>query len=114
MLKQLKNPSLNDQLVALMGAFGEDLKVRNSVALLAFVLANAFILQVFSGQQAMKLLLHSERVYTDLLLALEMPDEEYRMNYILREWVDHPVGMEFRCFVFNVRKFQVLKGYFLT
>lgn len=75
------------------------------------------VLKIRSGAEGMQLLLDSERVYVDLLSAQgavkanELPDSgdpvDFRMNYIVREWVDIPIGLEFRGFVFNVRLRQI-------
>lgn len=92
--------TLNDKLICLFEVFGSFLKIK-------------------SGEEALRLLEESERVYMDLLLLLDAiegakvkrdvsderePDLTFNMNYILRTWSDIPVGMEFRGFIFNVRK----------
>eukprot|EP01122_Echinamoeba_exundans_P009391 TRINITY_DN3311_c0_g1_i4.p1 TRINITY_DN3311_c0_g1~~TRINITY_DN3311_c0_g1_i4.p1 ORF type:complete len:637 (+),score=82.28 TRINITY_DN3311_c0_g1_i4:307-2217(+) len=67
------------------------------------------VMKVRSGDDAIKLILDSERVYMDLMLLLDAIDGsagsetpvKFQMNYILREWVDIPVGLEFRGFVFK-------------
>jgi len=83
----------NDKVVCLMEGFGKDLKVNSASA-------------------ALGLLKSSERVYVDILDAItayksacqtEGKDKAvFRMKYIVREWVDIPVGMEFRGFVNKV------------
>jgi hypothetical protein len=46
------------------------------------------------------MLLHSQRVYQDLTLALEHP-LEFQEHIIIRKWVNVDCSMEFRCFVSN-------------
>eukprot|EP01102_Stenamoeba_stenopodia_P017226 TRINITY_DN6141_c0_g2_i5.p1 TRINITY_DN6141_c0_g2~~TRINITY_DN6141_c0_g2_i5.p1 ORF type:complete len:294 (-),score=82.73 TRINITY_DN6141_c0_g2_i5:638-1519(-) len=84
----------NDKVKCLMEAFGQDLKVS-------------------SAKAALMLLRASERVFVDLNTAVSSYKAEcaaegtekavFRMKYIVREWVDIPVGMEFRGFVNKVR-----------
>ena len=55
-------------------------------------------------EQIINLLLTSERVYTDLLLALDCDvlitdDKNWKTSIILREWIDYQ--MEFRIFIFK-------------
>lgn len=66
----------------------------------AFCISIHNALKITSGNDAMDLILNSERVFTDLLLATEFPDL-YSAKIIIREWVTIPYELEFRCFVFE-------------
>lgn len=73
--------SHNREFCALMKVGTESLKVRNA-------------------KQALDLLLNSERVFIDLMLALDFP-KVYSMKLIIREWEHLDYHMEFRGFVHN-------------
>lgn len=80
----MTNHSPNDIMVAFSGAVSSALRVSN-------------------GREAMCLLLSSERVFSDLHLALdcaEHPDDRWGTYLIVREWDDQlRHDWEFRCFV---------------
>ena len=56
------------------------------------------LLKAYSADDALALFLRSERIYQDMLLALERP-ERWAENFAVRRWVDIEVSMEFRGFV---------------
>jgi hypothetical protein len=57
-------------------------------------------LKVDNAQQAIEMLVKSERIYQDMLLAVEVKDR-FKESLIIREFVDIDVDMEFRGFVFD-------------
>lgn len=77
-----ENPSVNDKLNLLSTTVGESLKVT-------------------TGEEAVKLLISSDRVGEDLEYALENGDEEFTkvIHLVVREWVNVPQWAEFRGFV---------------
>ena len=79
-----ENPSVNDKLNLLSTVVGESLKVT-------------------TGEEAVKLLISSDRVGEDLEYALEKGDEEFTksIHLVVREWVHVPQWAEFRGFVFG-------------
>ncbi len=78
------SPSLNDKLIFLAEEVILGLKVTN-------------------GEEAIRLLVSSDRVGEDLEYALEPGDEGFalRVSLLVREWVDIPSWAEFRGFVWN-------------
>jgi len=78
--------------------------------LIALIKASTLALRIFSGAEAMELIIKSERSNEDLLLALEFPDT-WDMKAIIRKWVTIPPAMEFRGFVCG-KKFTALSQYF--
>lgn len=79
-----ENPSVNDKLNLLSTIVGESLKVT-------------------TGEEAVRLLISSDRVGEDLEYALEKGDEEFMkvIHLVVREWVDVPQWAEFRGFVYG-------------
>ena len=77
-----EKPSVNDKLNLLSTVVGESLKVT-------------------TGEEAVKLLISSDRVGEDLEYALEKGDEEFItfIHLVVREWVSVPQWAEFRGFV---------------
>ena len=72
--------------------------------LIALVKASIQGLKIHTGKEAIELLTDSERVYDDLLTALEhlvKHPKEFTQKIIIREWIDIPIDMEFRGFVYN-------------
>jgi hypothetical protein len=67
-------------------------------------------LKMNSARQVLDCFLISERIYQDMLLALELPVVKFRENFIIREFVTIEVDMEFRGFVFN-SKLNALSQY---
>ena len=70
--------------------------------LIALVKASIQGLKIQTGKEAIELLTDSERVYDDLLTALEhlvKYPKEFTQKIIIREWIDIPIDMEFRGFV---------------
>lgn len=57
-------------------------------------------LRIKNAEQVIEMFIKSERIYQDMLLALDHP-EKFNENFVIREFVDIDVDMEFRGFVFN-------------
>jgi len=79
----------------------------------AFCRSSLRSLMVKSGKEAVSLLLSSQRVYDDLLLALHRVREkgvEWEMEVIIREWSDIDPATEVRVFVVD-RKIVALSQY---
>lgn len=79
-----ENPSVNDKLNLLSTIVGESLKV-------------------MTGEEAVRMLISSDRVGEDLEYALEKGDEEFMkvIHLVVREWVNVPQWAEFRGFVYG-------------
>lgn len=75
-LNTLRSPTLNDEMLALFHAMGR-------------------ALQVLSGEEALNILTHSERVFVDLLLALDFP-KLWSVHAAIRKWTNIPIEAEFR------------------
>lgn len=73
--------------------------IDTNMKLQALFNAVARFMQVETPEDAMGLLLDSERIYTDLLRALEQDHSLWNMNLIVREYMAFDVSMEFRGFV---------------
>jgi hypothetical protein len=71
--------------------------------LLAFTIAGGRSLRVTSTEEAMDLLLYSNRVDHDIgMRKLFLGEENFTMNLVLRRWEDISFQYEFRClFLFN-------------
>jgi hypothetical protein len=68
---------------------------------LEFISSLTQAMKVTNGNEALDLLLNSERVFNDLKRAIEFP-EFFDVKLILREWNDSIVYQkEFRCFVYQ-------------
>ena len=68
--------------------------------LIAIVKSSILGLKVISGKEAMELLLDSQRVYDDLITALQFSKKKgFTQKIFIREWIDIPIDMEFRGFV---------------
>ena len=55
-------------------------------------------LQVTSGEEALEMVIHSERVFVDLLLALDFT-QAWSVHAAVRKWTAMPIEAEFRCTV---------------
>ena len=74
------------------------------------LLKAAFVsLKVKNSEEVIEMFIKSERIYQDMLLALSNT-ERFRENFVIREFVDIEVDMEFRGFVFN-EKLNALSQY---
>jgi len=91
-LKQLLNEEIND-------FKQKGVAIDSNVKLQALFNASARLMEVSSAEQAMNLLLSSERIYTDLCHAIDQPEEYWDMKIIIREFVKLDVSYEFRGFV---------------
>lgn len=70
--------------------------------LLAIVKSSILGLKVVSGKEAMELLLSGKRVYEDIISALEFSKTvKFEQKIFIREWIDIPIEMEFRGFVYK-------------
>lgn len=76
-LGSVAEPTLHDEALALFHAMGS-------------------ALQVFTGEEAMQMLTHSERVFVDLLLALDFT-QAWSVHAAVRKWTPLPIEAEFRC-----------------
>ena len=73
--------------------------------MLALLKAAVDMLKCASAAEAMQLMCCSERIYQDMLLAKELaPVHGWAQNFLVREWVDIPVEMEFRCARLNEKE----------
>jgi hypothetical protein len=78
----------------------------------AFFEAQMEGMKIDSAEEAMELLTHSERVYEDLNISLEMQSSlGWKQSVAIRTWIDHDLIYEFRGFVFQ-RKLTALSQYF--
>lgn len=59
-----------------------------------------YAMRVHSASQVLDMVMRSERIYQDMLLALQFK-ERFRENFVVRSFVDMDVDMEFRGFVFG-------------
>lgn len=64
----------------------------------ALLQAGLDVLKVEDAQSGADLLLRSERIYQDMLMAIKYPDV-FEESIVAREWVDLDTGLEFRGFV---------------
>jgi len=78
--------------------------------LIAYMTASGKSLKVLSGNEAINLLTTSERIFEDMELALETPNK-FQNGLIIREWIDIPLELEFRGFVYG-RKLTAVSQYF--
>ena len=72
----------NEQIICLLKAAFQCLKIKNA-------------------KTAIDMLIQSERIYQDMLLAIEMPSTKFKENLVIRKFYDIDIDMEFRGFVFN-------------
>lgn len=70
----------------------------DNAKLVAMLEAGLELLKARTAADALELFMHSERIYQDMLLATDRPDR-WEESFVVREWVDIDVGMEFRGFV---------------
>lgn len=63
---------------------------------LALFHAMGSALQVFSGEEAVQMMTHSERAFVDLLLALDF-QQAWSVHAAVRKWTPMPIEAEFRC-----------------
>eukprot|EP00005_Dracoamoeba_jomungandri_P004086 CAMPEP_0174251732 /NCGR_PEP_ID=MMETSP0439-20130205/1466_1 /TAXON_ID=0 /ORGANISM="Stereomyxa ramosa, Strain Chinc5" /LENGTH=321 /DNA_ID=CAMNT_0015332129 /DNA_START=15 /DNA_END=976 /DNA_ORIENTATION=- len=105
-LNHSKTNELFEQELDLLGDKREDENSR----LIALIKSSINSLKVFSGKEALDLIIASERSYEDLVLALDFP-ESWDMKVIIREWVSIDPSMEFRGFVCD-KKLTALSQYF--
>ena len=72
------------------------------------------MMKVQSGNDALELLIKSNRVFQDLNKSISFGEDYYQSKLILRQWIDEVVDhpeMEFRCFV-HKRKMTAVTQYF--
>jgi len=68
-------------------------------------------MHVYSGKEALELLLSSDRIYEDLTNELE--NKEFHQDIIIREWMEIPVEHEYRGFVYQ-KKLNAISQYYHT
>ncbi|KAH3767205.1 cell division cycle protein 123-like [Pelomyxa schiedti] len=66
---------------------------------IAVVTATRLAMKITNAEQAMQLLVNSERVYGDLMRALDHPKLVSQFSIIVREWVPMMPHQEFRAFI---------------
>lgn len=59
-------------------------------------------LKVSNAEEAIEMIIKSERIYQDMLLAIDNPDR-FKENFIIRKFYNIDVDMEFRGFVYGMR-----------
>jgi len=84
---------------ALMEALKESDETPNGDTI-AFVTATRTAAKVSSGEEALNLLLLSQRIKSDLYMAIEFPDA-FNLQVLVREWIPMRPDYEFRAFVFG-------------
>eukprot|EP00007_Cunea_sp_BSH-02190019_P001082 CAMPEP_0174235266 /NCGR_PEP_ID=MMETSP0417-20130205/4772_1 /TAXON_ID=242541 /ORGANISM="Mayorella sp, Strain BSH-02190019" /LENGTH=348 /DNA_ID=CAMNT_0015313751 /DNA_START=167 /DNA_END=1210 /DNA_ORIENTATION=+ len=72
--------------------------------------AHIYAMRSHTGEEALSLLSRSERICTDLELALERP-VEWTQKIVIREWMCIPLQFEFRGFV-RERRLNALSQYY--
>lgn len=75
-LSAIASPTVNDEAIALFHAMGTGMRV-------------------YSGEEAVDLITHSERAYMDLLLALDFTPI-WSVKVVVRKWANVPMESEFR------------------
>lgn len=75
-LGAIESPTVNDEAIALFHAMGTGMRV-------------------YSGEEAVDLITHSERAYMDLLLALDFIPI-WSVKVVVRKWANVPMESEFR------------------
>ncbi len=74
---------------------------RNENARIVCLLKAAFAcLRVATAAECLNMLVRSERIYQDMLLAIQV-SHRFRENFVIRKFVEIDVDMEFRGFVYN-------------
>jgi len=69
---------------------------------IAYIQCSSWALEVKTGEEAVKLLMFSQRTYEDITrVKLELGEESFKMHIIIREWESILPEWEFRAFVFN-------------
>lgn len=89
-----------------------------------FTIASCAALKITTAQDAVKLLLHSQRVFDDIMrcdLDMEMsadskdPEDYWNLKLVVREWWPHLFPpFEFRCFVYDDFMTAITQYYSLT
>ncbi|XP_063421799.1 translation initiation factor eIF2 assembly protein-like [Mytilus trossulus] len=83
-----------------LSSFEESEKGNENVKITCLLQAGFDALRVKTSFDVIDMFIRSERVYQDLLLAVKHKDK-FNENFIIREFVDIDVDMEFRGFVFD-------------
>nr|KAG5700641.1 hypothetical protein BaRGS_015471 [Batillaria attramentaria] len=77
----------------------EDVRGTENTQITCLLKAAFRAMRVRSAAMVMDMVMRSERIYQDMLLALEFK-EKFHENFVVRAFVDIDVDMEFRGFVF--------------
>ena len=72
--------------------------IHENAQVIALLKAGTELLKIYTSEKAMSIFLGSERLYQDMLLAMDHPDR-WHMNIAVRTWRDMCPSMEFRAFV---------------
>lgn len=78
----------------------EDLRSNENMQIICLLKAAFHSMRLKTPSEVLDMIMRSERIYQDFLLALEFP-EQFRENFVVRAFVDIDVDMEFRGFVFQ-------------
>lgn len=78
----------------------EEARMTENSQIICLLKAAFRAMRLRSASQVMEMTMRSERIYQDMLLALEFKDT-FHENFVVRLFVDIDVDMEFRGFVFN-------------
>lgn len=76
----------------------------------AVYIACTSTLKIFTGTEALKLLIESERTIQELSKMVKMGIEEYPMNMVIREFAKFDVEMEFRGFIKTINGVKKMTG----
>jgi hypothetical protein len=90
--------SLKEHFATLVAAEPPETQNEDNTLIRCMLMAGLELLKTWSAREALELFIRSERVYQDMLLALEHLDR-WEQNVAIRQWIDIDVGMEFRGFV---------------
>lgn len=89
-LSAIASPTVNDEAIALFHAMGTGMRV-------------------YSGEEAVALITHSERAYMDLLLALDFAPI-WSVKVVVRKWANVPMESEFRYACLLLEDCMTLRG----
>ncbi|RMZ92869.1 cell division cycle 123-like protein [Brachionus plicatilis] len=98
----LADKKLKDIYTNYLNELNEEEKVTENQKVICLLRAAFECLKVHKACQVLEMFFKSERIYQDMLLAIEKIDR-FRENFIVREFVPIDVDMEFRGFVFKQR-----------
>lgn len=83
-----------------LNLFSEEERTENT-RIMCLLKAAFEALRVKTAEEVIDMFIRSERIYQDLLLAAVNQVAAYNEHFVIRKFVDIPVDMEFRGFVWN-------------